>query len=147
MKFSKKLHFLKNAFRFEARYKKIMRFTHKIENFVFLNCCNVTLLQIEIIIKFQALAWPTCDSLRPRYHPRKPSKRRLAQVIKILPWYKAAWDDITRTKFSIARPESILNRNNFKLILLTLLFNSLLFKINLNCRHALLLNLHLVTEN
>ena len=70
MNFSKVWHFLKNVSRFKARYKKTMRFAvyvwgsvrnffskmcnteANIEYFTFLNCCNLTPSQIEIIIKF-----------------------------------------------------------------------------------------------
>ena len=74
MNFSKKSHFLKNVSKFKARYKKTMRFMQciaqvgvrlckkkilkicnieaNIEYFAFLNCCNLTFSQIEIIIKF-----------------------------------------------------------------------------------------------
>ena len=74
MNFSKKSHFMKSVSRFKARYKKIIRFTQcivqyvwcsvrnffwkmcnieaKIEYFAFLNCCNLTFLQAENIIKF-----------------------------------------------------------------------------------------------
>ena len=74
MNFSKKSHFLKNVSRFKAKYKKIMRYKQcivqvrtklckkknlknvqivaNIEYFAFLNCCNLTFLQIEVIVKF-----------------------------------------------------------------------------------------------
>ena len=38
---------------------------------------------------------------KERYHPYKSRKRGLAQA------YKAAWADIARAKFSVARPEFI----------------------------------------
>ena len=74
MNFSKKSPFLKNSSTFKARYKKTMRSTQcivqvgmslykkiflkicnieaNIEYFAFLNCCNLTFSQTEIIIKF-----------------------------------------------------------------------------------------------
>ena len=45
---------------------------------------------------------------RSHYHLRKSRKSGLARAMKSPHSYKAAWADIARPKFSIARPEFIL---------------------------------------
>ena len=80
------------------------------------------------------------NSLRLRYHPRKSRKRGVRGRQKVRPNIKLR-ELISPAQNSQKLVQNILIdiTNNFKLILLTLLFKSLFFKTNLNCSYFLLI--------